>query len=124
VSKDSQPEYLRIASEDDKVMVVKVGTGDKAVTIQRTMTSCAKNKGWLQPLIPVAGSHPVTELEVLASLNDKDSMLIDMRQQDHFVEGTIPTAINIPYTEVALRLNELGCEKTSGAWNCTKAKKV
>ena len=124
VSKDGQPEYLRIVSEDDNVKAVKVGSGDNAITIQRTMTSCAKNKGWLQPLIPVVGSHPVTELEVLASLNDKDSMLIDMRQQDHFVEGTIPTAINIPYTEVALRLNELGCEKTSGIWNCVNAKKV
>lgn len=117
-------EYLRIFSEDDKTMAYRVGSGDEAITIRRTMTACAKNKGWLQELIPVKGLNPVTEIEILKSMNDKDALLIDMRQQDHFVEGTIPTAINIPYTEVALRLDELGCEKTDGKWQCDNAKKV
>jgi rhodanese-related sulfurtransferase len=117
-------EHLRILDENDKTMAVIVGSGDNAVTIQRVMTKCAKNKGWLQPLIPAEGIHPVTELEILASMNDKDALLIDMRVMDNFVEGTIPTAINVPYTEMSLRLNEFGCDKVDGKWSCGNAKKI
>jgi len=124
VAASENPEYLRIFTEDDTTMRYQVGSGDSAIEIRRTLTACAKNKGWLQELIPVEGLHPVTEIEILKSLNDKDTILIDMRQQDHFVEGTIPTAINIPYTEVALRMDELGCTKLARGWDCTNAKKV
>lgn len=119
-----EKELLRIFSENKNDVKYKVGEGDDAIIVTRTMTSCAKNKGWLQELIPSPGVHPVTELEILKAMNDKDAMIIDMRQQDHFVEGTVPKAINIPYTEVSLRLDELGCEKTAGKWQCDNAKKV
>jgi rhodanese-related sulfurtransferase len=32
--------------------------------------------------------------------------------------------VGIPYTEVAARLGELGCQKTGNSWNCQAAKKV
>jgi len=123
-SNSPKAEPLRILTEDDKTMSFTVGEGDDAIIIRRTMTSCAKNAGWLQELIPSPGIHPITEIEILKALNDKDSLLIDMREQGHFVEGTIPTAINIPYTEVALRMDELGCLKKDNKWQCDNAKKV
>jgi len=117
-------ENLRIMSEDknDTFYMVKVNGEDFKIT--RQMTKCAKNKGWLQPLIPVKGVNPVTEMEVLQSMNDSQFMLLDMRAQDHFVEGTIPGAKNIPYTEVSMRLDEMGCKKEGTKWNCDSAKKV
>lgn len=107
---------------DDQVFIV--GSGEDAIEISRVKTSCAKIKGWLQPLIPVAGVHPVTEIEVLHALNDTDAVVVDMRTPEWYLEATIPTAINIPYTDVSMRMDELGCEKQDDAWQCKDAKKV
>ncbi len=112
-------EMLHIMSQDDNKSFTAGG-----VTFTREMTPCAKNKGWLQVLVPFEGVHPVTEIDILKSLDDKDALLVDMRTQDWFADATIPTAINIPYTEVAGRMEELGCTKTDGKYNCAEAKKV
>lgn len=114
-------ELLRIIGEEKK-FVVQTKSGPFEIT--RTMSPCAKNKGWLQPLIPLPGVHPVTELELLPAMNDKDAMIVDMRETEDRVKGTIPNSYHIPYTEVAGRLNELGCAKTAGKWDCSKAKKI
>ena len=96
----------------------------KTVTITRRMTECAKNKGWLQPLIPAPGIVPATEFEVLEAIGDPQTLLVDMRTQEWFLERTIPGAINIPYTEIAMRLDELGCVKNGSAMDCSNAKKI
>jgi rhodanese-related sulfurtransferase len=118
----AEPEYLRIIGTDTQ-FVVK-GADGKDFVIRRTMTKCAKNKGWLQPLVPVAGVNPVGEIEILNAMNDKDALLVDMREPTDRVDGTIPGSKHIVYTEVAQRLDELGCKKTAGKWDCTGAKKV
>jgi rhodanese-related sulfurtransferase len=114
-------EKLRIIGED-KAFVVE--TDDGKVTITRVMTDCALNKGFLQPMVPVEGVTPVGEIEVLNGLNDPDTLVVDMREVEWFAQATIPAAKHIPYTEVAGRLDELGCKKSSGAWDCANAKKV
>jgi len=116
-----EKEKLRIIGEDTK-FVVQTANGPLEIT--RYMTPCAKNKGWLQELIPEKGVHPVTEIEVLNALNDKDSIVVDMRVIDDRIKGTIPNSISMPYTEVAMRMNELGCAKQGSKWDCSKAKKV
>jgi rhodanese-related sulfurtransferase len=50
--------------------------------------------------------------------------LIDGRTIEWYLEGTIPGAINMPYTEMASRLNEIGCTGAPGNWNCSQAEKV
>lgn len=118
----AEPEYLRIIDTDTQ-FVVK-GADGKELIIRRTMTDCAKNKGWLQPLVPVAGVHPVGEIEVLHAMNDKDTLLVDMREPADRANGTIPGSMHIVYTEVSGRMDELGCKKETGKWNCAAAKKV
>ncbi len=117
----AEPELLRILGED-KSFVIQTDKGP--MTITRTMTPCAKNKGWLQPLVPVAGVHPVGEIEILHALNDKSAIVVDMRESEDRVKGTIPNTHHIPYTEVAGRMEELGCQKVGKGWDCTAAKKV
>jgi len=119
----ADPEYLRIIGTDTK-FVVKTAKGEEKV-ITRVMTPCAKNKGWLQPLVPVPGVHPVTEIEMLGAMNDREALVVDMREPEDRANGTIPGSMHIVYTEVANRLNELGCTKAGeGKWDCGQAKKV
>ena len=101
-----------------------IGSGANTLEITRQMTTCAKNKGFLQPLVPQKGVHPVTEIEILQALNDKKAIVVDMRVEEQFLEETIPHAINIPYTEAELRLDKLGCTKKGETWECAKALKV
>lgn len=108
--------------ENQKSVTVQTVKGP--VVITRTMTASAKNGGTLQPLIPVPGVHPVGEIEILDALSDRNALVVDMRDPNDRVKGTIPGSIGIPYTEVASRLNELGCKKNGSAWNCESAKKI
>lgn len=108
--------------DNQKSVVVKTAKGP--VEITRVMTAAAKNGGTLQPLVPVPGVHPVGEIEILEALSDRNALVVDMRDTNDRVKGTIPGSIGIPYTEVAARLNELGCQKTGSQWNCAGAKKV
>jgi len=112
---------LRIIDKDTSV-VVKTKNGD--VTITRKMTNCAKNKGWLQPLVPAPGIVPVTEVDVIDAISNPNVTLVDMRTVEWFVERTIPGSINIPYTEVAQRLDELGCTKLGDKMDCSNAQTV
>jgi rhodanese-related sulfurtransferase len=118
----ADPEYLRIIGTDTK-FVVKNAKGEETV-ITRVMTPCAKNKGWIQAMVPVAGVTPVGEIEMLNAMNDRDALVVDMREPEDRANGTIAGSRHIVYTEVAGRLNELGCTKVAGKWDCASAKKV
>ncbi len=113
---------LKILEGQPEQITIKTAKG--SVTITRKMTACGKNGGVMQPLVPVKGVHPVAEIEIIAALGDADSIVLDMRDTNDRVKGTIPGSVGIPYTEVASRMNELGCTKTGATWNCAKAKKV
>ena len=115
-------EDLRIIGED-KQFVATLPSGE-SITITRQMTPCAKNKGWLQPLVPEPGIVPVTEIEVLNAISDPNTILVDMRTEEWFLDATIPGSVNIPYTEVAMRMDELGCSKSDAGWNCSNASNV
>jgi rhodanese-related sulfurtransferase len=120
----TSPELLRIIDKSTKFVV---NTPKGPVEITRVMTFCAKNKGWLQPIVPIKGVTPVDEIDILNALNDKGAIVVDMRLVDDRVKGTIPGSVGIPYTEVAMRMDELGCKKPAGSstkWNCANAKKV
>jgi rhodanese-related sulfurtransferase len=116
------PERLRIIGSD-KQFVVQTPNGP--FTITRTLTACAPVKGFLQPQIPVPGVRPVTEIEVLHALNDPDTMVIDMRDEDAPLEATIPNSYHIPFNELEDRMDEMGCtRKSKGEWNCAKARHI
>jgi len=107
--------------DNQKTVVVRTVKGP--VEIQRVMTAAAKNGGTLQPLVPVAGVHPVGEIEILEALSDRNALVVDMRDTNDRVKGTIPGSVGIPYTEVASRLNELGCKKQAPSGTVPRRKK-
>jgi rhodanese-related sulfurtransferase len=116
-----------LAEESEKLEITKgqtsltIDTADGPVEITRVMTPCALNKGWLQPLVPVEGVRPVSEVEVLEALASGETLVIDMRSIEWRAQATIPGSIHIPYTEVAGRLDELGCTRQDDAWDCANA---
>jgi len=109
--------------EQSRSFIVHTPSGP--VTITRSKTACGSDKGYLQPLVPLAGVRPVTEIEVLRALNDPSTMVIDMRDEDAPLDATIPNSYHIAYNEIEDRLDEVGCKRTTGKrWDCTRASKV
>ena len=78
----------------------------------------------VQPMVPAKDVTPIGEQEVIAMLQDPDAVLVDSRVAKWYYDGTIPGAQHIPYTEVADRLDELGCEIDFDGWICDDAKPV
>ena len=76
-----------------------------------------------QPMQVAPGVITFGEIEVL-TFAEKGGKLIDGRTIDWHVDGTIPSAINMPYTEMASRLDEIGCTGGEGDWDCTNAEEV
>ena len=103
------------------VTSMTVETEDGPVEITRSSNKTQLIGGVLQPQIPVPGVHPAGELEVLAALQDPDALVVDMRTTEWRVKATIPGSIHIPYTEVSMRLDELGCSGEQGKWDCSAA---
>ena len=77
----------------------------------------------IQPMQVAPGVTTVGEIELLEFAKN-GGKLIDGRTIEWHLDGTIPSAINMPYTEMASRLDEIGCTGSTGNWDCTKAEKV
>lgn len=78
----------------------------------------------IQPMSPAEGVATIGELELLDALVDPEVTVIDSRTPDWYAGGTIPGAINIPYTEAVDRMGELGCVIDFDGWDCTEAVQV
>lgn len=112
------------------MMSVEVQTPDGPVEISRVQDNEAVIEGefakiarpcpnfCIQPIIPAEGVTPIGELEILEFLNDPAVVVVDGRVPRDFAGGAIPGAVNIPYTEAADRLGELGCEPDFDGWIC------
>lgn len=87
-------------------------SGDWALTSRECPNFC------VQPIIPAPGVTPIGELELLEFLNDPEVVVIDGRVPRDFAGGAIPGAVNVPYTEAADRLGELGCEPDFDGFIC------
>jgi rhodanese-related sulfurtransferase len=77
----------------------------------------------IQPMQVAPGVTTVGEIELLEFAKN-GGKLIDGRTLEWHLAGTIPSAINMPYTEMASRLDEIGCTGSEGNWDCTNAEEV
>lgn len=78
----------------------------------------------IQPMQVAEGVATIGELELLKHLQNPDTLVIDSRTLDWYLDATIPGAVHIPYTDIASRLDELGCERGENSWRCSNAKIV
>lgn len=117
-----QDDRLRITGQQREFIVQ---TPDGPVTVVRARTTVARNRGVLQPLVPVPGVLPVAEIEVLQALNDPGTMVIDMRDEEDPLASTIPNTFHIPYNEIEDRMSEVGCTRVAKEpWDCANSPKL
>ena len=93
-------------------------SGDWALTSRACPPFC------IQPMSPAEGVSSIGELELLEMLQDEAVTVIDSRTPEWFEAGSIPGAVNIPYTQMIDHLGELGCEIDFDGWDCENAQPV
>ncbi|MFY9246438.1 MAG: rhodanese-like domain-containing protein, partial [Roseicyclus sp.] len=105
------PDMLSATVPTSSGMVEIMRNQDNAARLDGdwTLTSRPCPNFCIQPMVPAPGVTPIGELEVIAALQDPDTVVADGRIRAEFEAGTIPGAVSVPYTEAADRLGELGC---------------
>lgn len=104
--------------------IARIQDNDHVVTGEWAKTSRACPPYCIQPMSPAEGVATLGELELIAALEDPAVTVIDSRTPDWFKGGSIPGAINIPYTEMTDHLAEFGCEIDFDGWECAEAEPV
>ncbi|CAA6801171.1 MAG: Unknown protein [uncultured Sulfurovum sp.] len=102
-----------------------------------TKTSRAAPPFSIQPYQPVDGIETISELDVIEfiknDISENDGLMIDARMQRWHVEGTIPGAMNIPFTMFSSdstnsKIEEIfklfGGTKEDIHWNFNKSKRL
>jgi len=113
-----------VETEDGPVTIERIEDTDHEITGYFAKTSRACPPFCIQPAQAADGVATIGELELLEMLADVEARVIDARTVDWHAEETIPGSVNIPYTEIAGRLDELGCVSSAGTWDCADAVRV
>ena len=115
---------VAVKTADGEVMVMRDQDQDATINPKYAKTSRPCPPFCIQPMQVAPGVATVGEIELL-EFAKSGGKLIDGRTVEWHVESTIPGAINMPYTQMASRLDEVGCVKGADAkWNCNNAEKV
>jgi rhodanese-related sulfurtransferase len=115
---------VTVGTEDGPVIIQRNQDPDHMVTGDYAKTSRPCPPFCVQPMQAAPGVTTVGELELLDLHSSKQAILIDARTEDWHIKETIPGSVNIPYTLLAQRLDELGCTKNGKQWQCSDAKPV
>lgn len=113
-----------VPTEDGPVTIGRIQDNEHEVSGEWARTSRACPPFCIQPMEPAPGVKAIGELELLDMLADPLITVIDSRTRDWFEKGTIPGAVNIPYTEILDQLGNLGCEPDFDGWDCEAARPV
>jgi rhodanese-related sulfurtransferase len=115
---------VTVQTEDGPVEISRVQDSKNEISGEWALTSRPCPDFCIQPHSPADGVATIGELELSALLNNPEAVVVDSRTRDWFEGGTIPGAINIPYTYIIDELVQLGCEPDFDGWDCKAAKPV
>jgi len=115
---------ITVPTDIGPVEISRIQDNDNVVTGEWARTSRPCPSFCIQPMSPAEGVTTVGELEVLAALQDPETVVVDSRVASDYRGGTIPGAVHIPYTQMADRLDELGCEVDFDGFVCDEAHPV
>lgn len=113
-----------IETPDGPVEIGRIQDNENQVTGEWAKTSRACPPFCIQPMQPAKGVTTIGELELIDMLRDPDAVVMDSRTPDWFAEGSIPGAVNVPYTRVTDYLTQLGCEPDFDGFICEDVKTV
>lgn len=115
---------VTVQTPNGAVEIARIQDTENEVTGEWARTSRPCPNFCVQPMIPADGVTTIGELELIEFIQDPEAVVVDSRTPDWFEGGTIPGAINIPYTYVLDELGQLGCEPDFEGWDCADAKQV
>lgn len=113
-----------VETPDGPVTIERVQDTDNEITGYYAKTSRECPAFCIQPASAAEGVATIGELELIELLRDKEARVIDARTIEWHAEETIPGSVHIPYTEIAGRLDELGCVKSAEVWDCKDSIRV
>ncbi len=127
-----------VMHDGKKVTIQRNQNGDNTVNPAFAKTSRKCPPFCIKPISLGKGVETIGELEVIdyavkMSNGDSSIMLVDNRTPDWVARGTIPGAVNVPFTKIsrakgaddlsiAESLEKFGAEETSKGWDFSKAK--
>jgi rhodanese-related sulfurtransferase len=109
---------VTVQTEDGPVEISRVQDNANELSGEWARTSRPCPNFCIQPMQPAPGVTTVGELEMLEFLETGSATVVDSRVRPDFEGGAIPGAISMPYTEMADRLHELGCEPDFEGFEC------
>lgn len=115
---------VSVQTENGPVVIERIQDTKHEISDEWALTSRPCPDFCIQPHSPATGVVTIGELELIEMLQDPEAVVVDSRTQDWFQSGTIPGAVNIPYTYIVDELVQLGCEPDFDGWNCEDAKPV
>ncbi|TGD65261.1 rhodanese-like domain-containing protein [Tabrizicola sp. WMC-M-20] len=115
---------VTLQTENGPVTIDRIKNTKNEITGEWALTSRPCPDFCIQPHTAAEDVTTIGELELIEMLQSPDAVVVDSRTRDWFEGGTIPGAINIPYTYVVDELGQLGCEPDFDGWDCKTAKPV
>ncbi|MGC9370962.1 MAG: rhodanese-like domain-containing protein [Paracoccaceae bacterium] len=115
---------VTVQTESGPVEIRRIQDTEHHVTGEWARTSRPCPPFCIQPMTPAPGVTTIGELELLDMLEDPEAIVLDSRTPDWFVKGSIPGAVNMPYTQAADRLGELGCTLDFDGFICEDVPRV
>jgi rhodanese-related sulfurtransferase len=126
--------FVEILVDGKTVKIERIKDTTHKLNNNFTKTSRVSPPFTIQPFVAVEGVETVTELDVLRFLKkdfkNNEGILIDARLEKWVKKGSIPGAINIPFTMLTPEGNNslseqvlelFGAVKKDGVWNFSEA---
>ena len=129
--------YVDVDVNGHNIRIERIQDTSHKLTNSYTKTSRPTPPFFIQPFTPIPGIETVTELDVIdflkTEVGENEGVLIDARMPKWYRNGTIPGALNLPFSILRGDANDpviaqvftlLGAEKEKGRWNFDEAQTV
>lgn len=115
---------ITVDTPEGEMEISRIQDNENVLEDEWAKTSRACPPFCIQPHVPAEGVTTIGELELMDALRDPDVTVMDSRTPEWFAGGSIPGAVNVPYTVVLDQLAQFGCEADFDGWDCTNAEPV